>query len=329
LVKYVSTYVNAMGFIEELGTFALGTRIKNLSDSLMRDVGRIYKDLDADFEPRWFSMFHYLMKNEEVSVTQIAGGLNQSHPAVIQVLNVLEQKKLVITRKDKSDHRKRLVKLSAKGLQLAHDLEPVWDNIHIVSSELLDSGAPNFMDSIANLEAALHEKSIYERFGERYQNSTPDTEIVKYGQQHLRDFQYLNEEWLNEYLEITEHDRKVLDDPEAEIIKNGGAIFLMLSGGEVIGTYALQGIDTATCELSKFTIKKSFRARKLGSTLLDHAIGQARKMDYKTILLFTHHRLTEATRLYLKSGFKNIPGAPELKDKTGRCSMMMQLIINP
>ena len=51
-----------MDFIEELGTLALGTRIKNLGELLMKDMSRIYKEQGVDFEPRWFTLFQLIMK---------------------------------------------------------------------------------------------------------------------------------------------------------------------------------------------------------------------------------------------------------------------------
>ena len=73
-----------MEFIKELGTFALGTRMKNLSELLMRDMAKVYNDQDIDFEPRWFTLFQLILLKNEINVTQIAHELNQTHPAVVQ-----------------------------------------------------------------------------------------------------------------------------------------------------------------------------------------------------------------------------------------------------
>jgi len=51
-----------MSFIKELETFAFGSRIKNLSDTLMRDMAMVYKELDIDFEPRWFTFFQLILQ---------------------------------------------------------------------------------------------------------------------------------------------------------------------------------------------------------------------------------------------------------------------------
>ena len=50
-----------MNFIKELGPLALGTRIKNLSELLMKDMARVYKEYGVDFEPRWFTLFQLIL----------------------------------------------------------------------------------------------------------------------------------------------------------------------------------------------------------------------------------------------------------------------------
>ncbi|MEZ5083506.1 MAG: bifunctional helix-turn-helix transcriptional regulator/GNAT family N-acetyltransferase [Bacteroidales bacterium] len=318
-----------MEFIKELGTVALGTRIKNLSESLMRDMVNIYKEQNIDFEPRWFTFFQLILKKKEVSITEIARELNQTHPAVVQVMNVLEKKKLILTNKDKNDSRKRVIKLSKKGRQLAEELAPTWEIVHMVSNEILEESAPDLLDKISKVETVLHNKSTYFRIKEKLiRKAIEKMEFVEYSESYLNDYRQLNEDWLSSYLEISEHDKKILSDPIEQIIKKGGHIFLLLSENEVIGTYTLQRKNHTICELSKFTIKKGFRGWKLGELMLNHTIDKANELNFENIVLFTHPKLKEALQLYIKRGFEITPEYPEIKDKTGRCSLFLQYNIN-
>ncbi|MCD4698533.1 MAG: bifunctional helix-turn-helix transcriptional regulator/GNAT family N-acetyltransferase [Bacteroidales bacterium] len=318
-----------MGFIEELGSLALGSRIKNLSDSLLKDMTKVYKEQNVDFEPRWFTFFQLLLINDEITVTQIARELNQSHPAVVQVVNVLEKKKLVITKKDNIDNRKRLIKLSNKGKRLAEKLAPLWELVQAVANEILNESTPDLLSKISAVEKTLQHKSTYQRIIEKIRERTIDEiEFVKYDEKYLKDFQQLNEDWLNYYLELSDHDIKILSDPYNEIIKNEGNIFFLISENKVIGTYALQRLNAKVCELSKFTIKKEFRGWKLGALMMDHAIEIAKNLKYESIVLLTHSKLKEATKLYRKTGFEVIKKHPDLTDETGRCSIYMQLILS-
>lgn len=148
--------------INELGSLALATRLKNLSDRLAKDVAQIYKESDFDFEPRWFAVFYSLKDGNELAVMELSSMLQQSHPAVNQVANVLVKKGLVVERKDKLDQRKRLLKLSKKGLQLAADMEPLWAKIKEANDQLLKQ-SKNVLASLEAVENALDKKSIKER----------------------------------------------------------------------------------------------------------------------------------------------------------------------
>jgi len=318
-----------MNFIEELGIMALGSRIKNLGELLMKDVSRIYKEQGFDFEPRWFTFYQLILERKEVSVTEIARELNQTHPAAVQVINSLEKKRLITSRKDNQDQRKRLVRLTAKGKKLAEKLGPVWEAIHTSAREILAESDKDLIEHMASVEDAIRQKSPYKRVTEKLNKDTNNEfAFIPYEEKYKKDFRQLNEEWLSAYLEITDHDQEILSDPIKKIIKNKGQIHLLLKGGKVIGTYALQKTGDHRCELSKFTISKDFRGRKLGERMLVHAIDQARNMKCKAIVLFTHHALREATQLYKKIGFEVIADHPGLIDKTGRCSLYMQLIIH-
>jgi DNA-binding MarR family transcriptional regulator/predicted GNAT family acetyltransferase len=318
-----------MGFIEELETLALGSRIKNLSELLMKDVSKIYKDQGFDFEPRWFTLFQLILQKTEIPVTEIARELNQTHPAVIQVIHSLEKKKLISTKKDKSDQRKRLVSLTKKGKKLAEELKPVWEAIRLTAIEILAESDPDLLDNIKKVEEALKKKSTYQRVKEKLiRSAIEEIEFIPYEEKYIKDFRQLNEDWLNSYLEISEHDRQILSDPTKEIIDKKGKIYLMVSHNKVIGTYALQKISKQDCELSKFTVLKEFRRLRLGERMMEHAIKQASNMKCKTILLFTHYKLKEASKLYRKMSFEVIQDHPDFIDQTGRCSEMLKLTIN-
>jgi DNA-binding MarR family transcriptional regulator/N-acetylglutamate synthase-like GNAT family acetyltransferase len=317
-----------MDFIEELGTLALGTRIKNLGELLMKDMARIYKEQGIDFEPRWFTFFQLILQKKEVSVTAIAQDLKQTHPAVVQVINMLEKKGLIITTKDKGDRRKRLVRLSPKGKKLADELEPVWLKVKAAAMELMMESEPGLLNNISSLEKALQKKGMYDRIYEKIYDDF-DIKMVGSNTEFMQSFRQLNEDWLRQYLEISDYDRQLLDDPAGQIMNRGGRIYCMLLNEEVVGTYALQRINDDEWELSKFTIKKNFRGKKLGIKLLRHAIQQAEILDARHLLLFTHPDLQEATDLYTKAGFLFIEKHPDMHDPTGRCSLIMKRIINP
>ena len=319
-----------MSYIKELGLKAFGSRMKNLSDSLMQDVLKIYKEIHVDFEPRWFTIFQLLLAKQAVPITEIANELEQSHPSVIQVVNVLEKKKLIISTKDENDQRKRLITLSKKGFELAHKLQDTWDDVFDSTSEILRESDPDFLEHIAQFERAYNHSSLYNRIRDRIKaRMIHEISYIPYEQSFQQSFQSLNEDWLIKYLSISEHDRKMLNDPEKEIIHKSGFIYLALYQDEIIGSLAIQKVSPTACELSKFTVKEEFRGWGIGKSMLEFALKISKKEQYSTMLLYTHPKLNSATALYKQSGFKEINTFPGLSDPTGRCSVLMKKNINP
>ncbi len=153
--------------LEELGSLALATRLKNLSERLARDVGQVYKESAFDFEPRWFAMIYALKEGEELAVTELSVMLKQTHPAVNQVANVLVEKGLVGERKDSLDQRKRLLKLSAKGQELVLKMSKTWEQIKMANDELLNEAASELLSNLDSVESALDEKSMFERVNDQ------------------------------------------------------------------------------------------------------------------------------------------------------------------
>ncbi len=160
-----------MNYLQELGHLAIASRLKNYTDILIRDVVQIYRNQNIDFEPRWFTTFYLLATKGEMSVMEISGHLNQTHPAINQVANALENKGLIISTKKDHDGRKRYLKLSRKGKQLFVKLEPLWKSIEQTVINYLDEIDPDFLDTLQKLENSLQEKSMYERINEQIRKS--------------------------------------------------------------------------------------------------------------------------------------------------------------
>lgn len=80
-----------------------------------------------------------------------------------------------------------------------------------------------------------------------------------------------------------------------------------MSEGKVIGTYALQKISDQACELSKFTVSKDFRGRKMGERMLEHAIEKAREDENNQELEELEKRYNEFTNFSFEE-IKILPG---------------------
>ena len=318
-----------MNLLQSLGPLALASRLKNLSDNLMQGVVRIYREMDLDFEPRWFPVTHYLFTHGAVSVTALAKALQQSHPAVLQVTKIMQKKGLVSLEKDSNDLRKTIVGLTPKGQKMAENLAGTWEDISNAGSRLLEENRVDLLKDIAILENALEDEGIYTRVKKEYVRKRLDNIIIKdYYSNDFIEFKEINYQWLKESVGLSPYDEKVLENPEDEIIKKGGKIYLAWAGTEDAGTFILIPANDKDLELTKLAVKKAYRRMGIGRMLVNFAIEEAKRSGYHTLILLTHPTLTAAINLYRKMGFTEILGHPDLPDPTGRCSITMQYIIN-
>lgn len=152
-----------MDLVNELAELALATRLKRLSERLSNDVSKIYKESDVDFEARWFLILTLLAKEQLISITEIADSLQLSHPAIIQLVQELTQKKLVKATADKNDGRKRMVSLTLTGKKTLQQIEPVLTSIREENKKWMEEASADILKVLTELEQALDEQNMYQR----------------------------------------------------------------------------------------------------------------------------------------------------------------------
>lgn len=152
-----------MNHLHSLGPLALASRLKNLSDNLMKGVAKVYREMELDFEPRWFPMTHYLFIHGPVSVTFLASELQQTYPAILQVSKIMLKKGLIRLEKDEMDLRKTIISLTPKGQELAVNLSATWDDISSATALLMEENKMDIIKDITLIEKALDRENIYSR----------------------------------------------------------------------------------------------------------------------------------------------------------------------
>jgi len=156
-----------MDVLKDMGTMAFASRLRRLSDHLMRDVVKVYKDNKIEFQPRWFPVMYLLNNIKYLSITDLADKLGMTHPAIIQISDQMMAQNLLLSQKDKNDERRRLLSLSAKGRKTAQKLDELWKNISVCTQELIDESGVDMLTAISVLESELNKKNMYERVNEK------------------------------------------------------------------------------------------------------------------------------------------------------------------
>lgn len=144
------------------GAFALGGRLRRLSDRIDRDAKSIYERMGVEFEQRWFPVFNSLRGGEALNVTEISDRLGISHVSVSVTRKSLEAAGLVTSTPDKSDGRRSVLALTKKGKILAVELGPLFTALDLAAADL-NADAGNAITAIKRLEEALEIKSLSER----------------------------------------------------------------------------------------------------------------------------------------------------------------------
>ncbi|HVW58664.1 MAG TPA: MarR family transcriptional regulator [Puia sp.] len=161
-----------MNVIDASGLLAIATRLQRLSERLRKDGALIYKAYGIDFEPKWFPVIYTLHCKPLLSVVEIASEIGYTHPSTISLLKELEKQRLIRSRRDKVDERKRLLQLTEKGKALVGQVQPVWKVMTTAIAEFTDT-RNNLMKAIIEVEDQLDRQSFLQRAREKFNHVCP------------------------------------------------------------------------------------------------------------------------------------------------------------
>jgi ribosomal protein S18 acetylase RimI-like enzyme len=86
-----------------------------------------------------------------------------------------------------------------------------------------------------------------------------------------------------------------------------GRLLLALYEGRLAGCVALHKIDDSICEMKRLYLRPQFRGKRLGGTLAQRIISEAREIGYHRMRLDTVEPVMgDAVAMYRKMGFKEI-----------------------
>ncbi|MDT7831947.1 bifunctional helix-turn-helix transcriptional regulator/GNAT family N-acetyltransferase [Flavobacteriaceae bacterium S356] len=305
----------------EFRELAFGSRMKRLSETLMRDVKQVYKSLYLDFDPTLFPVFKTISDEKSISTGEISEYLQITQPAVTQFINSLMKRELVIITPDINDKRKKNISLSEKGSALVLKLDPIWKIMEEELTAFIKRPDTSLMNHIRLTEQNQRDKPLYQRIMQRIRNSI---EIIDYDSEYAKDFLELNLEWLETYFYVEPHDTEVLENPQSYILDNKGYIFFARFNNEIVGTVALINEDECY-ELSKMAVSPKYRGMKIGQQLMDKCIEFSKQQGWEKIMLYSNRSLTPAINLYRKVGFYEVPVENEALYERADIKMILEL----
>lgn len=315
-----------MDVLTELAELAFATRLKRLSERLVKDVSAVYHKLGLDFEGRWFSVFYTLSMKSPMMVTELAQSLRLTHTTINQLAAEMIKKGLIVSFRGTDDERQRLLAITPAGKELALKLAPIWEEIRRATKELIDSTGSDVLASITTIEQQLNEQDMYERVWIRLKGNPPGEIVIReYSAAMKKYFKSLNYEWLEEYFEVEKGDEQILSYPKEKIVNRGGSIFFACRDDQVVGTCALIQHRDGTLELAKMAVTKKFQGRGIGKMLMQKIIDRAKELGGSELFLQTNARLKAANHLYQQFGFKKTKHNPFEPSRYQRSTFVMKL----
>jgi len=308
---------------EQTGTMALGSRLRQLSESLAEQAARVYELYDVRIDPKWFPVFYLLKSGSCLPITAIAESIGHSHASVSKIAKEMTAAGILKSEKLEGDARVNQVCLTEQGKSLLPRFEQQTADMETVVEDLLRQSQNNIWEAISEFDYLLEERDLFARVKDLYvKRDQEQVELLDYSPTHADAFRELNYEWIRQNFEIEESDRAMLEEPEKYILARGGYIVIAKYQGEIVGTCALIRHDDKRMELAKMAVADSAKGKGIGWLLGQHCIDKAREWNFAQVFLESNTKLTPAINLYKKLGFKRIVGEPSPYE---RCNIQMLL----
>lgn len=112
--------------------------------------------------------------------------------------------------------------------------------------------------------------------------------------------------WLGVNLCFQNYDQEVAELP-GEYVPPAGRLYIAIENDQTAGCIALRKLADGFCEMKRLYVRPQFRGRRLGQTLVDRVIEDARQIGYSRMRLDTlPGKMDAAIAMYRSLGFKDI-----------------------
>ncbi len=154
--------------LQQFGELGLGSRLKRLSEFVMKEIQVVYTSCEIDFDPYLFPIFKVVIDQELATTTDIQEKLRYTQPAITQALKKLMDKELIEYTIDEYDKRKKLFRLTQKGKETHKKMIPLWKVIDEQVKAITTHNTNNLEDHITHFENKLREKPLSQQILEKY-----------------------------------------------------------------------------------------------------------------------------------------------------------------
>lgn len=149
-------------------------------------------------------------------------------------------------------------------------------------------------------------------------------QILPYSPEFQPYFESINKAWVTQHFTLEPFDIEQLEHPEETILAKGGGILFAKIGDEIVGTVGLIPTNNSTCEMIKMGVNPAAQGKGVGHSLGVAVMGEARKMGFSKMVLYSNTKLAAALHLYKKLGFHEVKAEC---GAYGRCDIKMERML--
>jgi DNA-binding MarR family transcriptional regulator len=152
--------------VERLGHLALGTRLKRLGERLQLETTRFIEQSGLDVPASQFPLMEALDRPGGLTIGELAESIGISQPGVTRSVGRLVELGLVTVASDRTDRRRRSVRLTARGQEVVDTARTgIWPHVEAAVIELCAGLDGPLLAQLAELEARLDVASVDRRAG--------------------------------------------------------------------------------------------------------------------------------------------------------------------
>lgn len=263
-----------------------------------------------------FSQRHALIEIERAGALTVNGlgeALLLDRSVASRIVSSLEKKGWVCISSDPTDARKKMVSLTAKGLELTNAINEACDDPVASALRLLTpDDRTQVVTGLRLYGDALIKASLGKGLSIREIEADDDPQVAQLIRSVMTEIGVVGPGYsINdpEVLEMSRHYRR----PRA-------AFFVLVRGKQILGCAGfghLTGGADDICELRKMYFYPEVRGLGKAQELLTYIFAEAKKAGYTTMYLETTDHLDKARALYERNGFRQIDGP---MGNTGHCA---------
>lgn len=277
--------------------------VRQAARELVRELQML--DGKRSIEGFSFSECHLITELQnmgEATASDLAERLVLEKSTISRLCNQLLDRGILEAERDRSDGRKRLLRLSDKGLSCVlrvhrFALKQVDSALDFLSPEERSKVA----DGISLYSRGLRYTRLSSGFRIRPIRPGDNPRVARIIREVMTEFGAVGSGYSIEDPEVDNmHDAYPAADSAFYVIERGGQV---LGCG---GIGPLKGADKDICELRKMYLLAEARGTGIGSMLLRKCLRSAHDLGYRTVYLETLQHMTHARHLYRKHGFESV-----------------------